>query len=263
MDRIGARVGIVGGSGMLGRTIAKALLDSGVLGSENLWISNRSGRTGDLPDGVTLVTDNQSLAKACDIIVLSVPPASFTDINIHAPDRLVISVLAGISLGQIMQATGSHRAVRAMSSPAAEIGAAFSPWIASRDVTDADRKRISILFGACGSTVEVEKEDQIECFTAITGPVPGFVAFFAECMVKYAEDRGISSEVADLAIRQLFLGAGRMIADGAPTPAEHVQEMIDYAGTTAAGLISMRESPLEQLIANGLDSAVEMTRRMG
>ena len=51
-----------------------------------------------------------------------------------------------------------------------------------------------------------------------------------------------------------------MLAEGDMTPGDHVQEMIDYAGTTAAGLVAMQELGISDLIAKGLDAAVEKTR---
>jgi hypothetical protein len=37
----------------------------------------------------------------------------------------------------------------------------------------------------------VPDEELIDHFTAVTGPVPGFVAYCAECMVQYALKHGI------------------------------------------------------------------------
>ena len=185
------------------------------------------------------------------------------DIGISVPGKLVLSVMAGVDLERIAALTGSDRAVRAMSSPAAELGLAFSPWIGSPGVTAEDKALASRLFGAIGETAEVAGEDQIEVFTAITGPVPGFVAFFAECMSDYAEGHGIAPEVADRATRQLFLSAGRMMAEGKATPRDHVEEMIDYDGTTAAGMRAMRGSSIASEVAAGLDAAVARTRSIG
>jgi pyrroline-5-carboxylate reductase len=82
-------------------------------------------------------------------------------------------------------------------------------------------------------------------------------------MVDYAVDRGIPPELANRAIRQLFLGAGISMSDGAATPADHVRQMIDYAGTTAAGLEAMKRSTIAAEIAEGLDAAVSRTRSIG
>lgn len=258
-------VGIIGGSGMLGRAIAHALLRSGTVAPERFWISNRSGNSAgfEATPAINITTNNQQLVEACDTVLLSVPPKDAPAIGINAGDKLVASVMAGVSLQKLQELTGSARVVRAMSSPAAEFSLAYSPWTASAAVTGKDRNTIAALFGACGATDEVPDEAQIEIFTAITGPVPGFVAYFAACMSDYAVTRGIDPAVADKSIRQLFLAAGHMLAEGTMTPGGHVQQMIDYAGTTAAGLNAMASSDIADAIAAALDAAVEKTKQMG
>lgn len=265
MSENGWAIGIVGGTGMLGQAIAGALLDAQVVAPQRLWISNRSGAADAFSNrpGVTVTTSNQELADRCDVILLSVPPASAASIAMGASDKLVISVMAGISLDKLGRMTGTDRIIRAMSSPAARLSLAYSPWCATAKVTAADRVRATTIFKACGTTDEVESEAHIDCFTAMTGPVPGFVAFYAKTMVDYAVGRGLPPAVADRAIRQLFLGAGTMMSQGAMTPADHVQQMIDYAGTTAAGLEEMEQSSIAKDIAQALNAAVARTRDIG
>ena len=94
----------------------------------------------------------------------------------------------------------------------------------------------------------------------MTGPVPGFVAYFAQCMVDHATSQGIAPDVADRAIRQLFVAAGTMLAADRPSPADHVSWMIEYAGTTAAGLIEMERSTLSKTISDGLLAAADKAR---
>jgi pyrroline-5-carboxylate reductase len=257
-------VGIIGGSGMLGHAMSTAMVRRNAVAAEQFWMSNRSGSAG--PTGrkpVNITTDNQALADACDVIILCVPPAAISDIRIHAPDKLILSVMAGASIAKISEITGSTRVVRAMCSPAAIQGLAYSPWIASDAISNNDRAWVTHLLGACGTTDEIFNEAHIDHFTAMTGPVPGFVAYFAQCMADYATEAGIAPDVADRAIRQLFLASGTMLAQDGPTPAEHVAGMVDYAGTTAAGLVSMQASPIAQSIAHGLDAAVAKARALG
>lgn len=260
-------IGVVGGTGTLGKPIVGALLDKKVVPPERLLISNRSGAVVPFADhpgvNVKVTISNQEVADACDVILLSVPPASAASIAMDASGRLVISVMAGISLDELVRITGANRVIRAMSSPAARDGLAYSPWCATTGVTANDRVRAATIFGACGLTDQVERELHIECFTAMTGPVPGFVAFYAKAMVDYAIGKGLPPEIADRAIRQLFLGAGALMSAGAMTPADHVKQMIDYAGTTAAGLEAMTRSSIAADIAGGLDAVVARTRSIG
>ncbi len=250
-------LGIIGGTGQLGSAIAHALLKTEAIGPEQLWIANRSGERGPFaqwPD-VNITTDAAKLVTACDTILLSVPPALFPEVAIEAQDKLVLSVMAGVTIAQMAKQTGANRVIRAMSSPAAELSLAYSPWCASTAVTARDRETARALFEACGKTDEVVDEDQIDYFTALTGPVPGFVAFFADAMIGDAISRGVSKEIADRAVRQLFHAAGVVLDASDRTPAAHVEAMIDYAGTTAAGMLSLRESNLATAIGQGLEAA--------
>lgn len=258
-------IGIVGGSGALGGAIARALLRERYATPERLWISNRSGNASGLEEwpGARFTSSNQELVDACQIVLLSVPPHLASSLGIDAENRLVISVMAGVSIEQIEQQTGAHRVVRAMSSPAADIGLAYSAWCVSAAVSDEDRDWTRGLFDACGLTDEVPNEDQIDLFTALTGPVPGFVAYYADCMVAYAVKGGINPAVADRAIRQLFHASGVLLAESEASPNEHVREMLAYAGTTAAGLKAMKISTLAASIEQGLDAAYQKARHIG
>ncbi len=259
-----AFIGIVGGSGELGSAIAHGLLRNEIITPGQLWISNRSGDTSGFDEGlgIRFTTDNQELVDACQVVLVAVPPHFASAVNINAQNRLVISVMAGVTIKQIEQQTHARRVVRAMSSPAARIRLAYSPWCASAGVTENDRHWVQMLFEAIGLTDEVPDEEQIDHFTALTGPVPGFVAYFADCMVGYAVKHGIDPAIAHRAIRQLFHASGVMLAESKASPEEHVRDMIAYAGTTAAGLEVMQASPLAASIEEGLRTAYQKARRI-
>ena len=251
-------LGIIGGSGMLGAAILRAVLAQG---GWQVTISNRSGVAPDGADGVRVTQSNAELVAAADMVLLCLPPAVFADMSLDLSGKLVVSVMAGVDLAALQAQTGAVRVVRAMSSPAAGQELAYSPWVATDAVDALNRQHVTRLFQACGATDEITEEPLLDHFTAMTGPVPGFVAYFAEAMINHATAQGILAEVADKAIRQLFLASGQMLAEG-PTAAEHVQGMVDYAGTTAAGLEAMRASPLADLISAGLTAAADKARSM-
>jgi pyrroline-5-carboxylate reductase len=254
--------GIIGGTGQLGSAIAKALLKTKTISPDRLWIANRSGARGPFAQWpkVNITTDMSELAAACGTILLAVPPALFPQVALEADDRLLLSVMAGVTIAQMAKQTGARRIIRAMSSPAAELSLAYSPWCASPAVTEADRTTARALFEACGKTDEIGNEDQIDYFTALTGPVPGFVAFFADSMIADAVGRGVPKEIADRAVRQLFHAAGVMLDGSDRSPAEHVEAMIAYAGTTAAGMLALRDSHLDTAIGQGLEAAYRRAR---
>jgi pyrroline-5-carboxylate reductase len=264
MEDRAKRIGIVGGTGMLGSAILQALLANKAFAGFDIWVSNRHATVPKIAPAnrLRVTADNQALVGACDIVLLTVPPAQVDSIAINAAGKLVVSLMAGVTIADLEKKTGAARVVRAMSSPAAALALAYSPWVANLAVTANDRHSVRAIFEACGTTDEISDELQIDHFTAMTGPVPGFVAYFAQCMVDHATGHGIEPQIADRAIRQLFLAGGTMLASDTRKPAEHVQAMIDYAGTTAAGLQSMKKSALSKAIGEGLMAAVDKARSL-
>ncbi len=264
MTALDKTVGIVGGSGRLGHAISMAVLQHSGIDQARYWVANRSGnRAGfETYKTVNVTTNNQTLADACDVIILCVPPSQFSSLSINASGKLLISVIAGVTIEHIKAATSAEHVVRAMSSPAAAEALAYSPWFASDEVTSTERTLVSTLLNACGTSDELDVEQHIELFTAMTGPVPGFVAFFAQCMSDFAITNGVSEEISNRATQQLFLGAATLMANGNAAAKDHVQAMIDYDGTTAAGLKNLKQSSMTKDIANGLMAAVEKTREI-
>ena len=254
-------LGIIG-NGMLGQAIAQAWLEHGMASTEQLWIANRRGRSDSQTahPSVHFTTDIQQLADACDTVVLCVPPANAPDVSFTAHDRLVISVMAGVNVERLSQLAHSGRIIRAMTSPAAARGLAYSPWFSSDTVDDTDRLCIKRFFDACGTHDEIQDESQLDLFTAMVGPVPGFVACFAQAMIKHALSRGVDPLIAERAVKQLFLASGTIMSDSKASPEALVQEMIDYAGTTAAGLLHLEQSTFAETLSEGLDAATRAAR---
>ncbi|TCK30167.1 pyrroline-5-carboxylate reductase [Ancylobacter aquaticus] len=264
MDKIHGTLGLVG-CAQLGAAIGGALLRAGTVEPTRMWIANRSGPVAALAgfSGLNWTRDVQTLADRCDTLLLALPPATGRPLRFEGAGRLVVSVMAGVSVEQLALISGGARVVRAMSSPAAAIGMAYSPFFAGAGVTEADRALVRTLFSACGITDEVPAEGQIDVFTAITGPVPGFVAAFAASVQDYAQAQGVDAEVARRAVGQLFHAAGALLAQSDRPAADFVQEMVDYAGTTAAGLEALRAAGLADVIAQGLEAARQRCLTIG
>ena len=241
---------------MLGQAIVSAWLDSGAVQPQDLILMNRSGEAKllDRWRGLRVTTAMTDLLDASDVLFFVIPPDQARALKLAAEGKLIISVMAGITVDQLRTITSSTRIVRAMSSPAAELHMAFSPWYSQNPLSDDDTRLVTSLLSACGTTACVDDEDHIDRFTALTGPVPGFVATFADAMIEHAVSRGIPGETARMAIRQLFLSAGKMMSEG-KSPGDHVTEMVDYAGTTAAGITALRDLGLYDVIAGGLEAA--------
>lgn len=250
------------GAGDLGAAMAGAMIRRGGLLPGRLRVATASGRAPGLSawSGIAVCTDPAKAARGADITLLAVPPTAARALVLGAPRGPVLSVMAGVTLDRLARIAGHDRVIRAMSSPAAARGLAYSPYVPGHGAAHEDVALVRAVLSSCGPCDAVGAEEQIDVFTAITGPVPGFVAGFAEMIAAYAVARGVSPDIADRAVRQLFLAGGTLLAETAPKPAARVQAMIDYAGTTAAGLEVMRASAMKDDLARALDASVARAR---
>jgi hypothetical protein len=95
--------------------------------------------------------DNQELAAASDVIVISVRPEQFPGIRIDARGKLVILVIAGVPARVLAERVDSDRYVRAMPNAAASIRRSYAPWFASEQVSQTEKRWVQALFETCGS----------------------------------------------------------------------------------------------------------------
>ena len=246
------RIGIIGGSGWLGSAIAQSLVTSGKVAPADLICSYRSAMPG--PVSWRLTKDNAELASVSDVIILSVRPQDWAAVDIAAPDKLVVSVMAGIALRTIGERTQSRRLARTLPNAAAEVGFSYTPIFVDLPQTG-DEDIVRAIFETCGAVDAVADEDQIDYFTGLSGSGPAFPALLAEAMLKAAQSAGIPADIARRGAMQTLIGAGRLLETERRPPSEVVKTFVDYGGTTAAAILTMREKGFDEAVLAGLEAA--------
>jgi len=247
-------IGIIGGAGWLGRALSRFLVERAGLREGQLIRSYRSQKCEDhIP--CIWTRNNAELVEKSDIIVLSVRPQDFPDLIFPASDKLFISLMAGVTMDEIAAKTGTKRIARAAMNAAAELAASYTPFFIKSDHAD-DNAIVHDILSSCGQVDELTSEQQIDYFLALTGTGPAFPSLFAEAMMKHAVANGIAPAIAMRAVNQLLVGTAALIAQNQASPTDVVQNFIDYRGSTAAGLIAMRESGIDTDVAHGLDASL-------
>jgi uncharacterized protein YggT (Ycf19 family) len=95
------------------------------------------------------------------------------------------------------------------------------------------------VLAAVGSTVWVPDEAQIDGVTAISGSGPAYVFHFIECLQASGEALGFDADTARKLAIDTVLGAARLAAGSAESPAVLRERVTSKGGTTAAALASM------------------------
>lgn len=255
-------IGIVGGAGWLGRSIAASILNAGVVEPSNLTLSYRRSRIEQFGDSFWTM-DNQELADRSDIIIVSVRPQDWPSLSLDANGKLLLSVMAGIRLTDLCARHNTERAVRTLPNAAAEVSLSYTPWIASSGATEEDRAVTRSILDACGEEDEVASERDIDYLTGLTGSGPAFPALLAAAMMNHAMEHGLAETVARHAVLATLTGTGRLLEQHPESPADIVKTFLDYRGTTAAAIEEMRASGFDTAVRNGLEAAFKTSISIG
>lgn len=251
------RVGIIGGTGWLGGALGRALVDKGLA---EVALLNRSGPQDYGGRKIRWAADPADLVALSDVIVVSVRPGDWPDLELKAGGRLVISFMAGVGLDRLASCGG--RVVRAMPNAAAEIGASYSPWVAGPGVTEADRATVALVLGAIGSGEELPEEGQIELMSALSGSGPAYPALLAQAMLGFLAERGIAPEVAARAVEAVVCASARLLEGQVAGAPALVQTFIAYRGITCAGLEAAEAAGFTAAVQAGLAAATARAAAM-
>lgn len=257
------RIGIIGATGWLGSALGKGLLDRGIVAPGDLIALNRSGPRTDYHGhrGVVWARDPADLVAQCDVVVVSVRPQDWAGLGLYAPDRLVLSFMAGIGAARLASCAG--RIIRAMPNAAAEIGASYSPFWAGPGVGASERDCVRRILGAIGTTDELPDETQIDLMTALPGSGAAYPALMAVAMADFMRAQGVPDPIAWRATEAAIIGGARLLEGRMDEAPAMLAAYRDYRGTTAAGLSAAEDAGFARAITGALMAATAAARQLG
>ncbi len=203
-----------------------------------------------------------SVAKA---VVLAVKPQVIDGILPTLTSGLdshsvVISVAAGVTLSQMEKGLGTECVlVRAMPNTPAAIGAGITGLTAASGISQADKDLTRTLLAACGKTVWIDDEEQMNAVTAVSGSGPAYVFYLVECMAAAGVRQGLPEDVAMALARETVIGSGKLLSSENDVSATDLRRKVTSpGGTTAAALnVLMQEKGLPDLVLKAVTSATK------
>lgn len=192
-----------------------------------------------------------------DVVLLSIKPDVFRGFPHTAEGKLVISVMAGVTLEEISQKMKTERVVRAMPNLPVSAGEGVTGWIASEACKEADLELVRDLFGKMGVEVEVESEDALNRLTSISGSGPAYFYYFCELMEEKAKELGFSEEEARRLANQTMIGAAALLNGRS---AKELRESVAAKGGTTEKAIEALK--IKQQVSNAVDAAYTRAKEL-
>lgn len=181
----------------------------------------------------------------------------------EAGTRRILSIAAGVTLTSLRAAAGdSMVVVRAMPNTPALVREGVTAICALDTCAEADLAWAESVLSAVGVVVRVP-ESQMDAVTAVAGSGPGYVFLVAEALLAAAVDAGLPHDVADALVRQLFRGAGILLAGSDESPSTLRERVTSPNGTTAAGLAVFESAGLREIVNKAVRAAAARSVEMG
>ena len=263
------RLVIIGG-GTMGGAILLSLLKSASVPPEDILLIESDGeklQKVSNASGCNTQFEIDEAVRNYDVILLAVKPQSSTTVmellaQWLLPDHVVVSVMAGISIRTMRSVLGKSRLVRVMPNIPALIGEGMSVFFASDEVGNEGREWVRVLFNSCGSCLEAKNEDAVDAATAISGSGPGYLFYFAEQMVSFANLLGFNKEESQALVQKTFRGATLLWESQQEAPEKLRQQVSSPGGTTLAALNHFQSMNLGESIHEGMRKAYQRAKEL-
>ena len=264
------------GAGSMGGAILRGVVASGVAVDGGITATNRSrvsaADLADLPGVTTIALEehpdgNRDALASARIVLVGVKPGMVPDllreIAPHlAPDAIVVSLAAGVTLATFADALGADvHVIRSMPNTPATVGKAVTGLAAGPASTPDDMALVRRLFETVGAVIEVP-ESQIDALSTISGSGPAYVFLLIEEWTKVGLGLGFSEADARLMAEQTFIGSTALLDASGETPTEMRRRVTSPKGTTERAIAVLQDAHLEKTFADASAAALARAREL-
>lgn len=249
------------GTGIMGETIIKSLLDSGIKTNQLNFYEKRAERAAAIKSIYRIEEQKLiNIARESQVIFIAVKPQDLEGLlkEISADltgKTLLISVAAGKTTKFIESNTVSaNPVIRVMPNTPAIFGAGAGALCLGKN---ADQNHLMItqsLLSKTGLLIEVD-ESQMDAVTALSGSGPAYFFLLTESMIKSAIKLGLSEEAAKNLTNQTIFGAAKMLQESGLDAQSLRNNVTSPNGTTAAAIKVFQDAGVERLVEEAMRAA--------
>ena len=217
--------------------------------------------------GITAMAQAGAGLQRAGLVVWAVKPQTFKEAAQQARgfvgQALHLSVAAGIRSDSIARWLGTEAVVRSMPNTPALVGKGMTALFARAGVTAEDRQAVERVVATTGESLWVEREDQLDAVTALSGSGPAYVFYFLEAMVQAGSAMGLPPEQALRLAVGTFAGAAELARSSSEPPEVLRERVTSKGGTTYAALTSMENDGVKRAFVQAMQAACARAAELG
>ena len=259
------------GCGTMGQAIAQGLLRSKRFEPERLLATVRTAEAAKKTAarlGIEVGTDNLAAANRADVVLVALKPQRMhsildrDDMRAALAGKVLISIAAGVRLGQLAAWLPQTAVIRAMPNTPCLIDAGMTVLAAGPRAEPEHLALARAIFESVGRVIELE-DKHMDAITSLNGSGPAFVYVMLESLADGGVMMGLPRDVALEIAAQVFLGSAQMVLQTGAHPAALKDQVTTPAGSTIAGLLTMEDGRIRSVLARAIQEATKVASGLG
>lgn len=264
------KIGFIG-CGNMGGAMMQGIISSGKCKADDIYAADvcvelLNKRKDEL--GIIAETDNKAVAKAVDVLFLSVKPQYYESVikeiaSSVDSSKIIVTIAPGKTLEWLSNTFGNDKLkiVRTMPNTPAMVQEGMMGLCPNKNITDED---LSIVKDICSgfSNTETVTENLMDVVTAVSGSSPAYVFMFIEAMADAAVADGMPRASAYKFAAQAVLGSAKMVLETGKHPGELKDMVCSPGGTTIEAVRVLEEKGMRSAVFEAMKACVDKSRSM-
>lgn len=203
---------------------------------------------------INAVSDENFIAKNCDIVVLATKPQTFPELipvisaSLKENNPLIVSIAAGKTTAYIKEFAGfDAKVARIFPNLNATVGEAVSAYTGNENVSEKELAKVGEICRSYGEAKQLD-ESLFSVFGVLGGCVPAYAFMFIGALAKAGVSDGLSEETARETAIQAVLGSAKLLKECGGDIDDWVKKVCSPGGTTIEGVNSLKESGLDEIV---------------
>ena len=257
------------GAGKMGSAIAGGIVRAGLFPAAEMAafdVSSQAAAAFTASTGVRCGTSVRAEPEQAENVLIAVKPqyleAAIAPLKGKFSGKLIISIVAGVTIDALAALTGSGRIVRVMPNTPALVGKGAAAYACGPEAAAGDTAFAAGIFNAAGIGVQVP-EKLLDAVTGLSGSGPAYVFEFIQALADGGVAEGLPRDIALRLAAQTVLGSAAMVLESGLHPAVLKDQVTSPGGTTSRGLEKLAERGFPGTVMQAVRAAARRSAELG
>lgn len=258
------------GCGNMAKAMMGGIISSNIIAAKEIiasdgYVAGLEKAKADM--GINITTNNCEVAKASEVIVLSVKPQYYETVikeiaSSINDNTIIVTIAPGQSLEKVKNLFGKAvKIVRTMPNTPALVGEGMTAVCPNELITKEELEYVCSILKGFGKA-EIVEEKLMDAVVGVSGSSPAYVFMFIEALADAAVREGMPRNKAYNFAAQAVMGSAKMVLETGKHPGELKDMVCSPGGTTIEAVMTLEEKGMRSAVMEAVRVCTDKSRNM-